>query len=237
MPNYKAFLIKYAEIGLKGKNRYVFENALRDQVQARLSNIGDYCVQREQGRIFVECPNDFDYDETVEALSKVFGVSGICPVVVIESTEWEDITAGVGAYMDEFYEDKHFTFKVEAKRASKKYPLTSPEICSEMGAYLLKHFPELHVDVHRPQVRVYVEVRTKTYIYSHTIPGPGGMPVGTGGRAMLLLSGGIDSPVAGYMIAKRGVAVEATYFHAPPYTSERAKEKVEIGRASCRERV
>ncbi len=226
MPNYKAFLIKYAEIGLKGKNRYVFENALRDQVQARLSNIGDYCVQREQGRIFVECPNGFDYDETAEALSKVFGVSGICPVVVIESTEWEDITAGVGAYMDEFYEDKHFTFKVEAKRASKKYPLTSPEICSEMGAYLLKRFPELHVDVHRPQVRVYVEVRTKTYIYSHTIPGPGGMPVGTGGRAMLLLSGGIDSPVAGYMIAKRGVAVEATYFHAPPYTSERAKEKV-----------
>lgn len=223
---YKAFLLKYAEIGLKGKNRYVFENALRDQVQFNLDRIGDYRVSREQGRIFVECPDGFDYDETVEALKKVFGVWGICPVVVIDSTDWEDITAGTGNYIEQFYEDKNFTFKVEAKRASKLYPLTSPEICVEMGAYLLDRFPELRVDVHKPQVRVHVEVRTKTYVYSQIIPGPGGMPVGTGGRAMLLLSGGIDSPVAGYMISKRGVTIEATYFHAPPYTSERAKQKV-----------
>nr|MDE7300232.1 tRNA 4-thiouridine(8) synthase ThiI [Lachnospiraceae bacterium] len=116
---YRAFLIKYAEIGLKGKNRYVFENALRDRVQAGLDRIGRYHVVREQGRIFVECPEDFDYDETVEALQKVFGVSGICPVVVIDSMEWGDITSGVGAYIEEFYEDRNFTFKVEAKRASK----------------------------------------------------------------------------------------------------------------------
>ncbi len=223
---YRAFLIKYAEIGLKGKNRYIFENALRDRVQAALDRIGRYHVVREQGRIFVECPEDSDYDETVEALQKVFGVSGICPVVVIDSMEWDDITGGVGAYVEEFYEEQNFTFKVEAKRASKQYPMTSPEICAEMGAYLLGRFPALRVDVHHPEVSIHVELRTKTYVYSKTIPGPCGMPVGTGGKAMLLLSGGIDSPVAGYMIAKRGVAVEATYFHAPPYTSERAKQKV-----------
>ncbi len=223
---YKAFLLKYAEIGLKGKNRNVFENALRDQVQFTLARLGEYHVVREQGRIFVECPDGFDYDETVDALKTVFGVWGICPVVVIESTDWEKITAGTGRYIEQFYEDKNFTFKVEAKRASKQYPITSPEICARMGEYLLGRFPEMKVDVHNPKVRVHVEVRTKTYVYSQIIPGPGGMPVGTGGKAMLLLSGGIDSPVAGYMIAKRGVAIEATYFHAPPYTSERAKQKV-----------
>ncbi len=223
---YKAFLLKYAEIGLKGKNRNVFENALRDQVQFTLARLGEYHVVREQGRIFVECPDGFDYDETVDALKTVFGVWGICPVVVIESTDWEEITTGTGRYIEQFYEDKNFTFKVEAKRASKQYPITSPEICARMGEYLLHRFPEMKVDVHNPKVRVHVEVRTKTYVYSQIIPGPGGMPVGTGGKAMLLLSGGIDSPVAGYMIAKRGVAIEATYFHAPPYTSERAKQKV-----------
>lgn len=223
---YRAFLIKYAEIGLKGKNRYLFENALRDQVQFGLDRIGNYRVVREQGRIFVECPENFDYEETVEALKKVFGVWGICPVVVIDSTEWDTITRGTGDYMEQFYPDRHFTFKVEAKRASKQYPMTSPEICAQMGEYLLERFPELKVDVHEPQVRVHVEVRTQTYVYSQIIPGPGGMPVGTGGKAMLLLSGGIDSPVAGYMISKRGVTMEATYFHAPPYTSERAKQKV-----------
>lgn len=223
---YKAFLLKYAEIGLKGKNRNVFENALRDQVQTTLARIGTYHVVREQGRIFVECPEGFDYDETVAALGTVFGVWGICPVVVIESTNWEDITEGTGRYVEQFYENKDFTFKVEAKRASKLYPITSPEICARMGEYLLDRFKELRVDVHHPSVRIHVEVRTKTYVYSQIIKGPGGMPVGTGGKAMLLLSGGIDSPVAGYMIAKRGVEIEAAYFHAPPYTSERAKQKV-----------
>ena len=223
---YKAFLLKYAEIGLKGKNRNVFENALRDRVQETLARLGGYRVVREQGRIFVECPDGFDYEETVDALKTVFGVWGICPVIVIESTDWEEITEGTGRYIEQFYEAKDFTFKVEAKRASKLYPITSPEICARMGEYLLGRFPQLKVDVHQPKVRVHVEVRTKTYVYSHIIKGHGGMPVGTGGKAMLLLSGGIDSPVAGYMIAKRGVAIEATYFHAPPYTSERAKQKV-----------
>lgn len=223
---FKAFLIKYAEIGLKGNNRYIFENALRDRVKEALNPLGEYIVSKEQGRIFVECPDEYDYEETVSAITKVFGISSICPVVVIESSEWESLSGGVGDYVEAMYPDRNFTFKVEAKRADKNYEMTSPEICIEMGAYLLKRFPEMKVDVHEPSVRVTVEIRTKCYVYSIIIPGLGGMPVGSNGKAMLLLSGGIDSPVAGYMISKRGVSMAATYFHAPPYTSDRAKQKV-----------
>lgn len=223
---FKAFLIKYAEIGLKGNNRYIFENALRDRIKEALAPLGEYQVSKEQGRVFVECPAEYDYEETVDALQKVFGISSICPVAVIESSDWELLTKGVGDYVEAMYPDRNFTFKVEAKRADKNYQYTSPEICIEMGAYLLKRFPELKVDVHEPSVRVTVEVRTKCYVYSIVIPGLGGMPVGSNGKAMLLLSGGIDSPVAGYMISKRGVSLAATYFHAPPYTSDRAKQKV-----------
>lgn len=225
---YKAFLIKYAEIGLKGKNRHVFENILRDQIQYHLDKLGAFEVTREQGRIFVSCPDVYDFDETIEELQKVFGVAGICPVVVVESTDWDVITEEALKYVDEFYEDKNFTYKVEAKRADKRYPITSPEMCRKLGESILYKFMDqgIKVDVHDPKVCIWVEVRNKSYIYSHVIPGPGGMPVGSGGKGMLLLSGGIDSPVAGYMIAKRGVALEATYFHAPPYTSERAKQKV-----------
>lgn len=223
---FKAFLIKYAEIGLKGNNRYIFENALRDRIQEALNPLGEYQVSKEQGRIFVECPEGYDYEETVASITKVFGISSICPVVVIESSEWEPLAKGVGDYVETMYQDRNFTFKVEAKRADKNYFYTSPEICIEMGAYLLNRFPEMKVDVHEPSVRITVEVRTKCYVYSINIPGLGGMPVGSNGKAMLLLSGGIDSPVAGYMISKRGVSIAATYFHAPPYTSDRAKQKV-----------
>ena len=225
---YKAFLIKYAEIGLKGKNRHVFENILRDQIQYHLDKLGAFEVTREQGRICVSCPDVYDFDETIEELQKVFGVAGICPVVVVESTDWDVITEEALKYVDEFYTDKNFTYKVEAKRADKRYPITSPEMCRKLGESILYKFMDqgIKVDVHDPKVRIWVEVRNKSYIYSHIIPGPGGMPIGSGGKGMLLLSGGIDSPVAGYMIAKRGVALEATYFHAPPYTSERAKQKV-----------
>ncbi len=223
---YRAFLIKYGEIGLKGKNRHVFENILCEQIRFHLKDLGEFEVLREQGRIFVSCPEQYDYEETVKELGKVFGVTGICPVVVIDTTDWDKITEAVLSYVDSFYADKNFTFKVEAKRADKRYPVTSPEMCARLGESLLHRFESLSVDVHEPQVRITVEVRNRSYVYSHVIPGPGGMPVGSSGRAMLLLSGGIDSPVAGYMIAKRGVEIEAVYFHAPPYTSERAKQKV-----------
>lgn len=224
---YQAFLIKYAEIGVKGKNRYIFENALRDQIKFVLRFVeGEFQVTKEQGRIYVEAKGMYDYEETIETLKRVFGIWSICPVVIIDTTEWNELTRAVGDYIETVYENKSFTFKVEAKRGDKNYPMKSPDICIEMGAYLLERFPDLKVDVHKPQERIYVEVRNKAYVYSKMIPGPGGMPVGTAGKAMLLLSGGIDSPVAGYMIAKRGVRLEATYFHAPPYTSDRAKQKV-----------
>lgn len=223
---YKAFLIKYAEIGIKGKNRYLFENALRDQIKNALKGLGNFLVTKEQGRIYVECPDDYDYEETVEALTRVFGIAWICPVMIVDTIEWEELKTAVGDYVEERYPDRNFTFKMEAKRADKNYPLTTPEMCMDMGGCLLDRFPELKVDVHNPSVRIMIEVRSRSYVYSEVIPGPGGMPVGTSGKAMLLLSGGIDSPVAGYMVAKRGVAIDAVYFHAPPYTSERAKQKV-----------
>ncbi len=224
---YKAFLVKYAEIAIKGKNRYIFENMLKDNIRRTLAKLGDgYQISKEQGRVFIECPDGFDYDDTVDALQHVFGVVGICPVAVIDDIEFEKLKEGVGEYVERAYEKKNFSFKVEARRADKHYPVESPKICMDMGAYLLDRFPELHVDVHNPEVRITVEVRNRGYVFSQVIPGPGGMPVGSAGRAMLLLSGGIDSPVAGWMISKRGVTLDATYFHAPPYTSERAKQKV-----------
>lgn len=224
---YKAFLVKYAEIGIKGKNRYVFENALRDHIKQSLAKIdGEFEVTKEQGRIYVEAKTDYDYQEVVDALQHIFGISGICPVVLVEDKSWENLTKEVVNYVDQTYSHKNFTFKVESKRSDKRYPLTSPEVCAQMGGVLLDNFPDMKVDVRNPKVRIYVEIREYAYIYSKIIPGIGGMPLGTNGKAMLLLSGGIDSPVAGYMIAKRGVEIEAVYFHAPPYTSERAKEKV-----------
>lgn len=224
---YRAFLIKYAEIGIKGKNRYMFEDALKAQIIRSLKDVeGDFHVLKEQGRIYVEAQSEFDYDEAVSRLKNVFGISAFCPVVIIPDTKWESVTKAVGDYIEKAYDEKNFTFKVFAKRGDKNYDMQSPEICVEMGSYLLGRFPELKVDVHNPQVKVNVEIRKMAYVYSQEIKGPGGMPVGTNGKAMLLLSGGIDSPVAGYMIAKRGVNIEAVYFHAPPYTSERAKQKV-----------
>ena len=224
---YKAFLIKYAEIAIKGKNRYLFEDALVSQMNHALKKVdGTFHIRKEQGRIYVEMEGEYDYDGAVEALQHVFGIVGICPVVLLEDEGFDALAGEVIRYIDEVYPDKHFTFKVNARRARKNYPLESMEINAQMGERILEAFPETSVDVHKPQVMFNIEIRNQINVYSTVIPGPGGMPVGTNGKAMLLLSGGIDSPVAGYMIAKRGVTIDATYFHAPPYTSERAKQKV-----------
>ena len=224
---YKAFLIKYGEIGVKGKNRYLFEDALVRQIRYALKEVdGEFNVTKENGRIYATAVSDFDYDEAVAALKRVFGIIGICPVVQIEDNGFDDLAKHVVEYFDATYPDKNITFKVNARRARKNYPMDSMEINMELGGRLLDAFPELKVDVHKPEVLLQVEIRNKINIYSVEIPGPGGMPIGTAGKAMLLLSGGIDSPVAGYMIAKRGVQIEATYFQAPPYTSDRAKQKV-----------
>ena len=225
---FKAFLIKYAEIGVKGKNRFRFEDALIQQMRYALQPVGEFSIRKESGRIFVDALEEYDYDEAVEALSRVFGIAGICPIVVEENKDFDHIEAVVCDYVGERYEDRTFSFKVNVRRADKKYPIKSMDVAALLGEKLLERYETdgLHVNVREPDVLLTVEIRDKVYIYSDEIPGPGGMPVGTGGRAMLLLSGGIDSPVAGYMISKRGVSLEATYFHAPPYTSERAKQKV-----------
>ncbi len=222
-----AFLIKYAEIAIKGKNRYLFEDALVQNITRRLKHVdGTFHVRKENGRIYVETEGEYDKEETAEALQQVFGIVGICPVLLVEDEGLDALAGQVIEHLAKEYPKRDFTFKVDARRARKNYPLTSMELNAALGEKILEAFPETKVDVHHPQVRVHVEIRPKINIYSREIPGPGGMPLGTAGKAMLLLSGGIDSPVAGYMIARRGVTVEAVYFHAPPYTSERAKQKV-----------
>lgn len=224
---YQAFLIKYSEIGVKGKNRYVFEDALVHQIKRALYGVdGHFVVKKQSGRILVSVEGEYDYDDAVAALQHVFGISAICPTVVVPDEGFDKMSEAVIKYVDEEFADKNFSFKVMGRRANKQYPMTSMEVAAEIGARLLDAFPEMHVDVHHPDRIIYVEVRENIAIYSTEIPGPCGMPVGTAGKAMLLLSGGIDSPVAGYMIAKRGVTLSATYFHAPPYTSEQAKQKV-----------
>ena len=224
---YKAFLIKYGEIGTKGKNRYLFEDALCRQIRRALKKIdGQFIVSKEQGRIYVQCDTDFDYDEAVAKLKTVFGILWICPMMQIEDNGFDDLAEQTVKYLKDVYKGKEMTFKVKARRARKNYPLNSMEINMDLGEKILDAIPQMKVDVHKPDIELNVEIRNKINIYSEFIPGPGGMPVGTNGKATLLLSGGIDSPVAGYMIAKRGVIIDAVYFHAPPYTSERAKQKV-----------
>ncbi len=224
---FQAFLIKYGEIAIKGKNRYLFEDALVGQIRHALKQVeGSFQVTKEQGRMYVEALGEFDYEETVEALKRVFGIVGICPVVILEDEGVERLAEEVVGYVRSRYGECEKSFKVHSRRARKAYPLQSMELNAQLGGRILDAFPGMRVDVHEPELRLYVEVRERIYLYSDVIPGPGGMPVGTNGKAMLLLSGGIDSPVAGYMVAKRGVKIDAVYFHAPPYTSERAKQKV-----------
>ena len=225
---YKAFLIKYGEIGTKGKNRYLFEDALCRQIRRSLKKVdGTFTVTKEQGRIYVDTEGEFDYEGAVEALKKVFGILWICPMLQIEDNGFDDLACKVNEYLKNVYGNEKKTFKVDARRARKNYPKNSMEINMDLGEKILDAYPEqFMVDVPKPDFYLNVEIRNKINIYSERIPGPGGMPVGTNGKATLLLSGGIDSPVAGYMIAKRGVIIDAVYFHAPPYTSDRAKQKV-----------
>ena len=225
--DYQAFLIKYAEIGIKGKNRYIFEDKLVSRINSALKRIaGGFTVSKASGRIYAVASEPFDREEAVTELQTVFGISGICPVVQKEKMPPDELLKAAVDYFGKAHPGFAGSFKVLATRADKSYPLDSQEINYKVGEAVLAAFPETHVDVHEPDILFRIEIREKVNFYSETIPGPGGMPVGSAGKAMVLLSGGIDSPVAGWMMAKRGVTVEAVYFHAPPYTSERAKQKV-----------
>lgn len=226
---FRSFLIKYGEIGVKGKNRYIFEDALMRQIKYALKKAdGDFAVTKDKGgRIFAEVRSEtYDFEEVVDALGHVFGIIAFCPVVHVQDTSIENLRKEIVKYVDEVYEDKSFSFKINTRRAHKSYPMTSMEVDASLGEAVLMAFPGTHVDVHEPEEDIRVEIRDIVHIYSKELPGAGGMPLGTNGKAMLLLSGGIDSPVAGYMTAKRGVILDAVYFHAPPYTSDRAKQKV-----------
>lgn len=231
----KGYLIKYGELALKGNNRWMFENALIKHIEDALKPFGVFEVIKEQGRIICEPSTPVDDVEVMNRIQMVFGIVGVSPVYIIEDNSFENICKTAEAHLKEQYDDLNLTFKVQARRADKKYPMDSMEISRELGSYLLDHIDSLKVDVKTPEVRVNVEVRGKTYIFSKVIKGLGGMPVGTNGRGMLMLSGGIDSPVAGFMVAKRGVFCEAVYYHSHPYTSERAKQKVvDLGKILAR---
>ncbi len=220
-------LCKYGEIALKGLNKNNFESALMKNVRRRLRSSGKFDFYRSQSTLYVQpLEDDVDMDEVMEKLKKVFGIVKLCRAVVLEKS-MDAVLHDSMEYLEEALADVH-TFKVESKRADKKFPYKSPDICRELGHEILEKMPHLRVDVHEPDVVVTVEIREENaFINALRIDGAGGMPVGTGGRGMLLLSGGIDSPVAGYMMAKRGVQIQAVHFEAPPYTSERAKAKVE----------
>lgn len=169
---YKSFLIKYAEIGVKGKNRYLFEDRLCDQIRYALKRCeGEFEVTKSQGRIYVNAVTDFDFEEVVEHLKTVFGITGICPVVHVEDEGFESLCEDVITYMDNVYPCKNITFKVEARRARKNYPKNSMEINCDIGEVLLNAFPEMKVDVHKPDVMIHIEIREKIYIYSSVIAG------------------------------------------------------------------
>ncbi len=223
----EVLLIKNGELVLKGLNRNTFEDILVKNMKRRLMNsVGKFTFTKSQSTVIAEPKDeDIDFDEAVETVKKIFGIAAFSRAAVAQK-DFEDIKNVALSYLgDDLRQVK--TFKVNAKRSDKHFPMTSPEICRELGAHLLRNIKTLSVDVHNPDITVTVEVRdNNVFIHGNQIKGAGGMPVGSAGRVALLISGGIDSPVAGYMMSKRGLQLTAIHFAAPPYTSQRAEMKV-----------
>lgn len=220
-------LVKYGEMVLKGLNKRSFEDMLTKNIKRRLKNLGRFQITSAQSTTYITpLDDDIDLSEVIDRVGKIFGIAALCRACVCEK-DFSDITAKSIDYLGDILSNAK-TFKVNAKRADKAFPMKSPEICAELGGILLEKFPNLTVDVKNPEVTVTVEIRdTNAYIHAENMKGAGGLPVGSSGKAMLLLSGGIDSPVAAYMMAKRGVRITAIHYVSPPYTSERAQLKVE----------
>lgn len=222
----RLILVRYGEIYLKGQNRPFFEKMLMNNIKKALEPFGKPKIYKAQGRIYIE--NLKVEGIVLDRLSKVFGAIGINPAWKTDK-DLEAIQAMVKAVMEDALEKatkENLTFKVESRRADKTFPMNSMDLSRKMGGFILKNFPGLKVDVHNPDIKINLEIREHAYAYHENIPGAGGMPVGTNGKTALLLSGGIDSPVAGWMIAKRGVRLTAVHYHSFPYTSDKAKEKV-----------
>lgn len=222
------FIVRCGEVALKGQNKPYFEKMLVERIKRLLRKFGGTQVKRNGGLIFVYADKSLDPDAIIKEIGKVFGIASISPAVEVESN-MDAIGEAAGIYMDRLIEEKGIkTFKVDAKRADKSFPVKSPDIAKQVGGAVLKHCKVLKVDVHQPDAYLFVDVREGvTYLYQQKIPGFGGLPLGSNGKGLVLLSGGIDSPVAAWMMAKRGMSIEALHFHSYPYTSERAQAKVE----------
>ena len=221
----KVLLVRYTEIHLKGLNRPYFERALVDNMKRALRGLSPV-IEREHGRIYVRGIDGDSFDDALDRLTRVFGIHSISPAVAVDK-DWETVVAAALTVMEPLVnEAPNATFKVMARRSDKRYFMNSDEINRELGGRVLERFPTLSVDVHKPQIKLSVEIRDMAYVYCEEIPGVSGMPTGTAGKATLLISGGIDSPVAGFMMAKRGLTLSAVHFYSYPYTSERARDKV-----------
>ncbi|MGN0607320.1 MAG: tRNA uracil 4-sulfurtransferase ThiI [Oscillospiraceae bacterium] len=220
-------LAKYGEMALKGLNKNTFEDILIKNIRRRLKGTGKYSFSKHQSTIYIIPENDeADITEAMDRLSKVFGIAALCKAVSAPK-DFNAIAEKAAEYLEDTLSFAK-TFKVTAKRADKTFPMKSPEICRELGGFLLSRFDNLEVNVINPEITVTVEIRDEhAYIHAENIKGAGGLPVGSSGKAMMLISGGIDSPVAAYMMAKRGIHISAVHFESPPYTSERARMKVE----------
>ncbi len=219
----EVLLAKYGEIALRGNNRYLFEKRLIDSIKRRLTD--DYIISKEQGRILIENDSYFDYEYVIPQIQTVLGITGISPCIKTEDQSIENLQKVAYNYIQNQKGQEKFSIRVETRRADKRYPLTSNEVSALVGGYIFNQMENATVDLHNPDVLLRVELRNDAYIYSESYRGLGGLPEGCSGSGLLLLSGGLDSPVAGFLMAKRGVEISAVYFHSPPYTSERAKEK------------
>ncbi len=223
----KVLIVKYGEIAMRGNNRHIFTGKLVKAIRKNIDSEGDFYVVKEQGRLIIESRGtEIDFDRIIPKVMPIFGIIALCPGIKTEDQSIENIRSLALEHMKELCSDKPYTFKVETKRSDKRYPMSSREVSADVGGYVFNNMDNLSVDVHNPEIVLNIELRNDAYIYSKLIKTFGGLPVGSSGKAVALLSGGIDSPVAAWSIAKRGVEMEAVYFHSPPYTSEWAKQKV-----------
>ena len=224
----KVLIVKFGEIAMRGNNRPIFISQLVKTMRNNLQNEGNFYIVKEQGRLIVEDRSgELDYDRVIPKIVPIFGLVGVCPGVKTTVKTMENLREVALKHMQTFFSEQKTTFKVEVKRADKRFPLTSREVAADIGGYILQKMENLTVDVHKPNVVLRVELRNDAYVFSKVIKTFGGLPVGSSGKGVALMSGGIDSPVATWLMAKRGIAVECVYFHSPPYTSEWAKQKVE----------
>ena len=224
----KVLIVKFGEIAMRGNNRPMFISQLVKTMRNNLEKEGSFYIVKEQGRLIVEDRGgELDYDRVIPKIVPIFGLVGVCPGVKTTDQSMENLRKVALKHMNMFFSEQNTTFKVEVKRADKRFPLTSIEVAADIGGYILERMENLTVNVHNPSVVLRVELRNDAYVFSKVIKTYGGLPVGSSGKGIALMSGGIDSPVAAWLMAKRGIAVECIYFHSPPYTSEWAKQKVE----------